>query len=509
MNTKLAMAVLGAAGVFTYGGHALAAPPANDNLANATTVPAAGGDLAGTNVDATKETGEPEHAGVPGGASIWYTWTPASSGLVAMSTQGSLIDSVLGVYTGAAYPLTLVADNDDEDFGSGIVTSRVSFSAVAGTTYKIAIDGFDGESGSIQLHVIPGIMAPSNDNLVDAAAITGNVGSAMGTNVDATKETGELNIAGNPGGASVWWTWTAPVSDTYMFNTHGSTFDTIMGVYTGAAHPLALVAEGDDSSQGTSSEVSFPALAGTTYKIAVDGYDGGTGNINLGWSITVPEVISINLTGSSLTNASSAGFSVTFSEPVTGVDVTDFATSATGISGSSVAAVNGSGTSFTVTVNTGNGSGVLGLNLVDDDSITDAAGQKLGGNGAGNGSFSQSQTYIIDKTAPAVHSITAVSGTVVDIKYTESNGLGASALTATNYTVSGPGKGTVGNNPASVTQTGTDTRRLTWSSGSMINGQPITITVTNVQDTAGNAIGAQNSATNLALPVTLSGFTVE
>ena len=87
------------------------------------------------------------------------------------------------------------------------------------------------------------------------------------------------------------------------------------------------------------------------------------------------------------TNASTVTFTVTFSETVTGVNAGDFSLAATGITGASITSVTGSGAMRTVTVNTGTGSGTLGLNLVDDDSIRDAMLWQLGGAGAGNGSF--------------------------------------------------------------------------------------------------------------------------
>ncbi len=74
--------------------------------------------------------------------------------------------------------------------------------------------------------------APANDNFASATVITGVSGATAGSTVGATKETGEPNHAGNPGGASVWFRWVAPVNGTVTFNTEGSAFDTIMGVYS-------------------------------------------------------------------------------------------------------------------------------------------------------------------------------------------------------------------------------------------------------------------------------------
>ncbi len=82
-------------------------------------------------------------------------------------------------------------------------------------------------------------------------------------------------------------------------------------------------------------------------------------------------------------------FTVTFSEPVTGVTADDFiVTPAGGISGASVTEIIGSGQAYIVAVNTGVGDGTLRLDVLDNDSIIDSMGNPLGGAGAGNGNFS-------------------------------------------------------------------------------------------------------------------------
>ncbi len=120
---------------------------------------------------------------------------------------------------------------------------------------------------------------------------------------------------------------------------------------------------------------------------------------------------SINRADASPTNAGTVHWTVTFSEPVTGVDATDFALVRSGVTGGSITTVTGTGP-YTVTATTGSGDGTLGLNLVDDDSIVDGAGNPLGGtgtSGAGDGSFT-GQVYTIDKTAPTVSTINRAAG---------------------------------------------------------------------------------------------------
>ena len=126
---------------------AQAAPPANDDYANASVM---SGKLpiqvGGTDVDATKETGEPNHGGDSGGTSVWYSWTAAATGQVQIHTcNGPLLDTLLGVYTetGAVPPFTnlqAVAGNDDICAHG----SLVELHAVEGTTYRIAVDSFSG-----------------------------------------------------------------------------------------------------------------------------------------------------------------------------------------------------------------------------------------------------------------------------------------------------------------------------------------------------------------------------
>jgi hypothetical protein len=88
-------------------------------------------------------------------------------------------------------------------------------------------------------------------------------------------------------------------------------------------------------------------------------------------------------------------FLVTFSEDVTGVDVTDFALALTGTATGSIASVSGSGSQYTITVDEIMGDGTLGLNLVDDDTILDIALNKLGGTGQDNGNL-EGEVYTIE-----------------------------------------------------------------------------------------------------------------
>lgn len=99
-------------------------------------------------------------------------------------------------------------------------------------------------------------------------------------------------------------------------------------------------------------------------------------------------------------------FLVKFSEPVTGVDVTDFALTINGgIVGATVATVSGAGSDYVVHVDTGTGDGTLRLDVLDDDSVKDFPLNPLGGAGVGNGGFTSGEVYKVDKNIVAVTSI--------------------------------------------------------------------------------------------------------
>jgi hypothetical protein len=181
--------------------------------------------------------------------------------------------------------LTEVASNDD---ANGLLTSEIGFAAMQGTTYSIAIDGAGGDSGLSELRWI---LHPSNDDFAAAQLLSGDHGSVNGSSVGATKEPSEPSHAGNLGGASVWYRWTAPATGTLTLDTCDSNFDTLLAVYTGAdvAH-LTAVASNDDGPPacGLGSQVAFFVNGGTTYDTAVDGLDGDWGAFVLAWTRTNP-----------------------------------------------------------------------------------------------------------------------------------------------------------------------------------------------------------------------------
>ncbi|MDH6097941.1 Ig-like domain-containing protein [Anabaenopsis sp. FSS-46] len=119
----------------------------------------------------------------------------------------------------------------------------------------------------------------TNDNFINSTVITRQIASVTGTNLGFTGEPGEPIQSGIIN--SAWWRWTAPTASPVTINTFGSSFDTYLAVFTGdAVNNLTLVDFNDDFGDSTSQVTFFPT-AGTTYYIAVDGFLGTTGNIQL------------------------------------------------------------------------------------------------------------------------------------------------------------------------------------------------------------------------------------
>ncbi len=126
--------------------------PANDSFANSIALLGISGTTNGTNIRATKESGEPNHAANSGGASIWYNWTAPTNGSVTIDTIGSTLDTLLAVYTGSSVGSLTSVSSDHGSAGNG--ASRVVFTAASNTTYRIAVDGFNGAVGSVVLNWI-------------------------------------------------------------------------------------------------------------------------------------------------------------------------------------------------------------------------------------------------------------------------------------------------------------------------------------------------------------------
>ena len=212
--------------------------------------------------------------------------------------------------------------------------------------------------------------------------------------------------------------------------------------------------------------------------------------------VSGPSVSSINRVGASaLTNASSVNYTVTFSESVTGVDVSDFTLTSTGTGSGTIAGVTGSGSVYTVTVNTVAGDGTLRLDL------------KSSGTGIQNGSsqaiasgFTSGQTYTLDHTVPASPSTPDLASASDSGSSTTDNITNVTAPIFTGTAESGSAVTLYDSDGTTVLGTGTATGG-SWSiTSSTLSSGSHTLTA-KATDAAGN-VGTASAALSVVVDTT-------
>jgi len=246
--------------------------------------------IAGTTVGAGIEVGEPVPKPLsPAGHSVWVEWEAEATGFVTVSTCGSAVPTVIGVYEGAELEhLTELGSVADFGVECAPISHGVTLKVLAGHRYEILVDGnsffvppgspSSGE-GVISLR-IEATPPPANDDFANATELVGTTSEEsggqrfyfldeFGYNWGATSEAGEPIRTIGPEPPSVWYRWTAPETGPARVDVGGSFGRQIwLGVYTGES--LGLLQE-----IGAGADfVELAATAGTTYRIVVDGSSG-------------------------------------------------------------------------------------------------------------------------------------------------------------------------------------------------------------------------------------------
>jgi hypothetical protein len=261
------------------------APAPNDDFASLIQIIGLTNEYSFNTSTATKEPGEPEHAGNRGGRSLWWSFAYPASGVVTLSTLGSDFDTLLAVYSQGSGPIIVsnlvpLWSNDDES--SGGRSSFLQFTNEPNRVYYIAVDGYEGAAGLARLKTTwsaPFDLPPANDNFASAFILPAGAATIQIDTAAATLEANEPERLGIKGGRSIWFRWTAPASGKAKVSTKGSNFDTVLAVYTGTnIDSLAQIAGNDDDpASPPTSYLEFDAIVGVQYQIAVDGYGGAGG----------------------------------------------------------------------------------------------------------------------------------------------------------------------------------------------------------------------------------------
>jgi hypothetical protein len=378
-----------------------------------------------------------------------------------------------------------------------------------GTTYSVAVSGMT-TTGTV-IASIP----------VGAAQDTAANGNTASTSTDNTVTfdpvfpvvTGIVRADANPtNAASVDFTVTFAKSVSgvdatdFTFTSNGVTGVTISSITGSGTTWTVTVSTGTGDGTLRMDLVDDDTIIDTTNNPLGDK---GIGNGNFTGEIytidkTAPTVVSIVRANASPTNAATVDFTITFTEIVTGVGMGDFNLATTGVSGAAITSVAGS-TTWTATVNTGSGSGTIGINLVDNDTILDLVGNPLGGTGMGNGNFT-GEVYTIDKTVPQAGNLLAtdiITGSglaqTFTIVFSDNLAIDIASLDGSDIRVTGPGGFNLPATLVSVTPTSSGTPRtatyqISAPSGAWDNADNGTYTVViqanQVNDTAGNAVAA-------------------
>ena len=131
-------------------------PPGNDNFANAIVI----GALPYTNTQSTVGTTDEVGQMICGRNSVWYRYTPATSGTVTINTGGSDFDTMVAVGTGTLGAFAGVSCTDDT---RGSRRTMGSYVMTAGITYHIMVAGYIGSTGNLTLRIRNGLFSDSLD----------------------------------------------------------------------------------------------------------------------------------------------------------------------------------------------------------------------------------------------------------------------------------------------------------------------------------------------------------
>jgi hypothetical protein len=279
---------------------AVMAAPANDKFEDAQVVgPALPVLVSASNVGATREASDEPPGAFGAGHSIWFKWQAPSTGFVTVGDCEATFPTTLAVFTGAELTSLTPAASGNADEGPSCTGQgrEYTFKATAGTVYSIVVDGngfyLEGPPPATEGTFTLGIEAtpaPANDDFQNAIGLKGEIfqqlateqvyrASGSGYTWGASKQAGEPDHGGDPGGASVWYSWTAPTSGTARI-TACCGWVPLIGVYTGiAVNALTTVPVGP----GVPVSGAFTVEAGVNYRIAVDGkFDAGAGEAETG-----------------------------------------------------------------------------------------------------------------------------------------------------------------------------------------------------------------------------------
>jgi hypothetical protein len=241
---------------------ALAAPPTNDNFADAEPITSLPFSATVDNSEATAETGELTFCSTLSFRSVWYSFTPTQYMALRVSLSGppaGFVDIFLASGPGISDMTSLGCANSNNG-------GSINFQVEVGHTYYLRVDSL-GQPGVFQLN-LEQIFPPGNDNFADAEAIHLLPFSTSVDNTNATAEPGEPASCSSPSG-SVWYSFTPLENMTLRLDMAGSQVGGLVSVFRASGPAFSdLTSLACAQSGGIT---NFAVEAGQTYYLRVDG----------------------------------------------------------------------------------------------------------------------------------------------------------------------------------------------------------------------------------------------
>jgi MSHA biogenesis protein MshQ len=378
---------------------------------------------------------------IGGASAISFGGIVAVGSGITFTNSNTSVVTIAGNLTGGNASSTWVnAANSTLNYGGGTqpMVNSVFTASASGNTVNYSRANNQTVKPAVYYH-----LSLSGSGVKSMAATTIN-GNFTLSGAAVTAPTGALTVGGNftvgSGATFTAGTYNHTVSgnfsatgtftpDTGTVTLNGASAQTISGtdpvafnkLTVSAANPNITLATNVTVASTLTGTVKLTSTCPTDFTLT---YNGGATVLHSCPPTSL--VSSIILLDASPTSAATVRWTVTFNKTVTGVDATAFSLAASGVSGAYITAVTGSGATWTVTANTGIGSGTLGLNQSGPGVVVPTL----------NGTYT-GQVYTVTAT-PALAEYrmdeASWSGTTNDVLDSSGSGNNAKAFNSANTT---------------------------------------------------------------------------
>ena len=257
-----------------------AAPPANDNFADAEVIASLPFSAAVDITEASIELNEPQICYTMQNT-VWYAFTPVETMVIRANVDGSAINTNLSIYHASGSEIS------DLTFWGCTSTGYTPsvFTAEAGQTYYLQAGSIYGETGTVQIN-LEQIPPPANDYFANAEAITSLPFTSTVDNGAATRELDEPEQCAGIYN-TVWYSFTPSETMMVQADTNGSTLSPNINIYRSVGYGITQL-EPMPMTCTIYYNGIFMAEAGQTYYLQAGGQDPITGNLQVNLKQVIP-----------------------------------------------------------------------------------------------------------------------------------------------------------------------------------------------------------------------------